>query len=325
MKIYPSISIAIPTFNEEKNIQRCLDSIFNQQYPGKLEVFIIDGGSTDRTLVLAKNYPVIILSNPEKQAERGKKIALDKATGDYFMILDCDMDLVGFKWFEKMVEPMEADLSIVGSWTKFVSLETDVPLNRFITLDPIQRDPLFQFLTPSIESCVVKKNSQFWILRYKENCMLPAGFNLYRRKQLLKTVIKDNKKFMELDNIVILLNNRKNTYAYVQGIGIHHPFLTTFSNLIRKRKRNLETMYFNQPNKRYWTWIKWNNPFHIAKLGIWILYCYLFIPSIIAGMIKSIKYRTWVGCYELPFNILSTNAIMIAFVHHGVKVVRSKL
>jgi len=325
MKTYPSISIAIPTFNEEANIWRCLNSIFSQQYPGKLEVFIVDGGSTDRTLVLAKNYPVVILSNPEKHAERGKKIALDKATGDYFMILDCDMDLVGDHWFEKMVEPMEVDLSIVGSWTKFVSLETDVPLNRFITLDPIQRDPLFQFLTPSIESCVVKKNSQFWILRYKENCMLPAGFNLYRRKQILKTVIKDNKKFMELDNIVILLNKGLDTYAYVQGIGIHHPFLTTFSNLIRKRKRNLETMYFNQPNKRYWTWIDWNNLFHVTKLGIWILYCYLLVPSMVVGIVKSLKYQTWVGFYELPFNIFSTNAIIYSFAAESVKKFKKQL
>lgn len=322
MKTYPSISIAIPTFNEEVNIQRCLNSVFNQKYPGKLEVFIVDGGSTDKTVKLAKQYPVIVLSNPEKQAERGKKIALDKATGDYFMILDCDMDLVGTRWFEKMVDPMEIDFSIVGSWTKFVSLERDVPLNRFITLDPIQRDPLFQFLTPSIEDCIIKKNYRFWTVKYKRNHMLPAGFNLYRRNQILETAIKNNKKFMELDNIVILLNKGLNTYAYVQGIGIHHPFLTTLSNLMRKRKRNLETMYFNQPNRRYWTWIDWNNLFHIAKLGIWILYCYLLLPSIVIGIIKSLRYRTWVGLYELPFNICSTNAIIYSFVNQSIKKIK---
>jgi len=325
MKTYPSISIAIPTFNEEANIRRCLNSIFNQKYPGKLEVFIVDGGSTDSTVKLAKQYPVIILSNPERHAERGKKIALDKATSDYFMILDCDMDLVGRQWFEKMVEPLEKNSSIVGSWTKFVSLSSDKPLDRYITLDPIQRDPLFQFLTPTINECVVAKNFQYWIVRYKKSKILPAGFNLFRRKQLLQTAIKNNMRFMELDNLVILLEAGYDTYAFVQGVGIHHPFLNTFDKLIRKRKRNVSTVYFNQPNKRYWTWINWNNPLHLVKLGIWVLLCYTIVPFCITGIIKSLQYHTWLGLYELPFNVLSTNAIISSFIRQGIKILGSLL
>lgn len=314
MKTYPSISIVIPTYNEEANIRRCLDSIFLQRYPGKLEVFIVDGGSTDKTLRLAGHYPVIILPNPHKQAEYGKKIGLMKSTGDYFMILDSDMDLVGAHWFEKMVEPLERDTTVVGSWTKFVSKSGDAPLNQYITLDPIQRDPLFIYLTPRIKECVIEKNNRYWTVAYSKNKLLPAGFNLYRRTQILRTSITYHPKFMELDNLVILLESGEYKYAYVQGIGIHHPFLTTLMNLLRKRRRNLETMYFNQPNKRYWTWIDWHNPAHLVKLGFWILYCYTIIPSLFIGFMKCIRYRSWVGLYELPFNLLSTTVIINSFI-----------
>lgn len=322
MPTYPSISLAIPTFNEEANIERCLGSIVRQRYKGKLEIFVVDGGSTDRTLTLAKKYPVIILPNPYKQAEYGKKIALMHATSTYFMILDCDMDIRGNHWFEKMVRPLEDDPTIIGSWVKFVSDPNDAPLNRFITLDPIQRDPLFRYLTPSISSCVVSKARGYWVVKYSKNHMLPAGFNLYRRKQILGTVIADLKKFMELDNLVILLSAGYDRYAYVQSIGIHHPFLTTLENLARKRIRNLETMYFDQPNSRYWTWIDWQNPLDMVRIGLWILYCYTIVPSIIVGCMKSIRYRTFSAFYEAPFNLVATTAVIWSFLKQGMRRLR---
>jgi glycosyltransferase involved in cell wall biosynthesis len=317
VKTYPSISIAIPTFNEQRNVIRCLDSIFNQHYGGKLEVFIIDGGSTDATLQLANKYPVQILHNPYKQAEYGKKIGLMKATGDYFMILDCDMDLVGDKWFESMVEPLEEDQSIVGSWAKFVSARNDAVLDKYITLDPIQRDPLFTYLTASINGCLKKKEKNYWIMEYTKFKMLPAGFCLFRRKQILSTLIRKMKKYMELDNLVILLNKGYSRYAYVQTIGLHHPFLTTLRNLARKRIRNINTMYFNQPDKRYWTWINWDNGQDRWRIFLWLLYVYLIIPSVIVSLIKTIRYRTFVGMFELPVNIVCTSAILYNFLRQS--------
>lgn len=52
----PTISIVIPTLNEAVYIEECLKSVFRQNYPlNKLEVFIVDGGSSDNTLSIAKN------------------------------------------------------------------------------------------------------------------------------------------------------------------------------------------------------------------------------------------------------------------------------
>ncbi len=52
---YPRVSIVIPTYNNSEKIPLTLDSIFNQRYPD-LEIIIIDGNSTDRTLEVVKNY-----------------------------------------------------------------------------------------------------------------------------------------------------------------------------------------------------------------------------------------------------------------------------
>ena len=79
----PKISFVLATYQGEKTIKKCLDSIFSQNYPKKLiEVLILDGGSKDRTLEIAKNYPVKIFHNKKKYSEgkgMGKAQGFNKA------------------------------------------------------------------------------------------------------------------------------------------------------------------------------------------------------------------------------------------------------
>jgi len=54
---YPFVSIIIPTRNEEKFIEGCIDSILNNTYPkDRIEIIIIDGMSQDRTRQIIRNY-----------------------------------------------------------------------------------------------------------------------------------------------------------------------------------------------------------------------------------------------------------------------------
>jgi len=316
MKIYPSIAVAIPTYNEEKNIKRCLDSLCKQKYKGKVQIIIVDGGSTDKTLQIAQQYPVVIVHNPHKSAEYGKMLVFNRSTSDYFVYLDADIDMVSNQWISKMIRPLTDNSNIVGSFTGYVSYEDDPPLSKYITLDFLQRDPLFIFLTPSLTDVCIKKTPDYMLCRYSKNKMLPAGLCVYRKKDLFSLEIIHNRKFMELDIVAAFVKEGRTDFAYVSDMGLHHPLLSTLKNLAWKRKRNLETMYFNQPNKRYWTWIEWNNPYHIAKIILWIFLTYAIIPSMVIGIWKSIRYKTLVGLYELPFNLITTHTIITTFFNH---------
>ncbi|MBU3956768.1 glycosyltransferase [Patescibacteria group bacterium] len=56
-KNLPSISVLIPTLNAASVLGKCLKSIVEQDYPkNKIEIIIAHGGSTDKTLEIAKKY-----------------------------------------------------------------------------------------------------------------------------------------------------------------------------------------------------------------------------------------------------------------------------
>ena len=88
------ITILIPSYNEEKYIDKCLFSVVNSDYPNDLmEVFIIDGMSTDSTrskiLYWENNYSNIkLIDNPSTTVPVGLNIGIGLAKGEYIIRLD---------------------------------------------------------------------------------------------------------------------------------------------------------------------------------------------------------------------------------------------
>jgi glycosyltransferase involved in cell wall biosynthesis len=74
----PLVSIIVPTYNSERTLERCLDSIRNQTYKN-IELIVVDNGSTDRTAEIAHRYgaKVHVLTGEErsKQTNYGVKMA----------------------------------------------------------------------------------------------------------------------------------------------------------------------------------------------------------------------------------------------------------
>ena len=88
----PFVSLIIPTKNEEKYIGKLLESIINQSYPkDKFEILIFDGLSEDKTIEIVKKYKdklnLRIFKNPKIKQVYAFNMGLEKAKGDYFIIL----------------------------------------------------------------------------------------------------------------------------------------------------------------------------------------------------------------------------------------------
>jgi len=88
------VSIIIPCRNEKKYIVRCLDSIIAQNYPkDNLEVLVVDGGSTDGTREIVKEYiqkyPFMkLLNNPRRAVPIALNIGIKEVKGEVIMRMD---------------------------------------------------------------------------------------------------------------------------------------------------------------------------------------------------------------------------------------------
>lgn len=87
------LSVVIITFNEEANIGRTLTSVQPLVADGKGEIIVVDSGSTDRTVEIAKSFGAKIFVEEWKGYAAQKNSAIDKATGDWILSLDADEEL----------------------------------------------------------------------------------------------------------------------------------------------------------------------------------------------------------------------------------------
>lgn len=88
----PLISVVIPAFNEEKNIAACLNSVFASDYPlDKLEVIVVDDGSTDSTVKIAKSYQsVTCVLSPHQGKAVALTVGAKAARHDFVLTIDAD-------------------------------------------------------------------------------------------------------------------------------------------------------------------------------------------------------------------------------------------
>ena len=82
------ISCFVITLNEEKNIRRCLESLRWCN-----EVIIIDSGSTDRTLEIAREYTDKILHNKWNGFVAQKRFGLTACQNEWVLNLDADEEV----------------------------------------------------------------------------------------------------------------------------------------------------------------------------------------------------------------------------------------
>jgi len=85
----PPLSVVIITLNEESNIARAIESVrgFAQ------EVLVVDAGSSDRTVEIARHLGAKVMTNPWRGYGQQKNFAVAQATYDWVLNLDADEEV----------------------------------------------------------------------------------------------------------------------------------------------------------------------------------------------------------------------------------------
>lgn len=172
-------TVVIITWNEEANLKRCLESV-----KWASEIIIVDCGSTDKTLAIARSYPNCrIIAQAWLGFGKQKQFAVDQASNDWVLSLDADEELSSELQTEiKQVLEEPGDFAYaflrrsfyLGKMIKHSGWQHDYPLRLFnktkgnfnrnivheyVVVDcPVKKiqAPLFHYPYPDLTAHIVK-------------------------------------------------------------------------------------------------------------------------------------------------------------------------
>ena len=154
------LSLIIPTYNMERYLNYCLDSLLINKNFDALEVLVINDGSKDNSLSIARSYanryPTVFRVIDKPNGNYGSCInhGLKEATGKYVKILDADdsFDTQNFEGFVSLLTRIDADLVlsdivIVNEQREQTDTHVyDLPPHTLLTIEDVASLPTFQFM-----------------------------------------------------------------------------------------------------------------------------------------------------------------------------------
>jgi len=116
----PIISVIIPVYNMEHYLERCMNSIINQSFK-KLEIIIVDDGSTDNSGKMCDDYTlsddrIKVIHKENGGLGFARNSGIEIATGKYISFIDSD-DYINLDMYEKLYNTLiteKADTCIYG-------------------------------------------------------------------------------------------------------------------------------------------------------------------------------------------------------------------
>jgi len=197
------ITIVIASYNQQEYLPDAIESALNQIVP--CEVIVVDDGSTDHSLEIARKYPVKVISQVNKGLSSARNTGIMNATGDYILPLDADDILIPncTEIIEKEIEKTKAD--IIGlSFKEFGIRNTVIKLmanptiedfktgNRIGYCSAIKREALLEVGGYSPKMTFGYEDYHLWFnLLSRGNIIttIPEVLWLYRTKE--KSMIND--------------------------------------------------------------------------------------------------------------------------------------
>jgi glycosyltransferase involved in cell wall biosynthesis len=183
-----TLSVVIITHNEEANLGRTLASVQPLVSDGKGEVIVVDSGSTDRTVEIAKSFGAKVFVEEWKGFAAQKSSAIDKATGDWILSLDAD-EGISAELESEIAELLSLQpgkllhkFSPRGAWDAWIERKTDL----IVTYEDEREGPL-------VGAYIPRKN--FFMSRW----MRRAGFYPDRKLRFFRrgSAVFENRKVHE--------------------------------------------------------------------------------------------------------------------------------
>lgn len=109
-----SVAIILPCLNAQKNLQSCLDSIINQNTENvNMEIILVDNGSTDKTLEIARKNRVKAFRELKKGPYAARNTGIKNSKSDYIAFTDSDC-IVCKNWLKELISAIGNNAGVGG-------------------------------------------------------------------------------------------------------------------------------------------------------------------------------------------------------------------
>ncbi len=302
----PIISFVTPMKEQDFRVVRLLESIRSQNYPqDRVEIIITDGGSNPRVLEKCREYGVKIYYNQKGYAEgagMGKDQGIWKSTGEYVVIAESDIELIGKDWIDNMVKPLEENRDLFGSVPRLFVHPKDNLTNRYLSYVGVDPFAIYRSIEGQVQMSkrLNSKRENYFICMLDKNrpyCMGSNGFMF--KKDLIKEV-GDYAQDVEFIARLAKANHLK--FAVVNNARIWHKNVKGFNDFIKKRikwTKNYTKVYIGEKKDFSWIDNKRDFIFYVAKnLSL--------LPYLPISIKKSLEYKDPAWLLHSPLVFLST-------------------
>lgn len=274
----------------------------------KIEIIISDGGSKDRTLLIAKKYKCRVVKNKKILAEPGFMLGAENARGELVAYMGADNRLSDNNWIKNMIKPF-ANPKIIGAYpwhknhpkntwlTKYFNSFTD-PVNHFIL--GYSCNPLYFFKKYK----VAKKTKDYVVYSFNlKNFPLIAFDQGFMARKSYK-----RPRETEYDDILPVLNliKKRRWIAFVPNASNYHY---TLEKGILQYSKKMRWIIDNNitPNAKFGlpTRIGLFSMSRRIKFYIWPVYSASIIGPLIFSIFGLFRDRKTEWIYHTPITFIT--------------------
>ena len=289
----------MPTLNAEALLDNVLSSITRQTYPrDRYEILLADAHSTDRTREIAKKYSAIILDDDGTNMEEGKRLALQKATGEYIVFVDADNEITHPDYIELAVKALGANPQALGVEGYYLPSAKMSSFCAYLTHRLHISDPI-AWLMSANPRCVGRDGEvERWTLA-GDSLSYPLGANgfVFRRADLES--VQAGAHFQDTHAALHLMRTGKREWLRIRGRGVHHYYVQTLWGFVKKRRR--ATVHFLRVQEEART--NWMNEKPAVPLWLAGVYCVTIIGPLCHSGRGLIRDRDIRWLWHLPASL----------------------
>lgn len=259
------ISVIIPVYNAEKQIEQCLDSVVEQTTKEEIEIIVINDGSTDESEKVILSYKIKhpkakikYFSKKNEGIAKTRNFGIEKASSEYILFLDADDQIEKemietlMPYIDKGIELIKFKLQRVNQETKEIIEKVDGPVfekttgeeafNKLYSQDNLLDSPCLYIIKKEL----LKRTKLEFKRTYHEDFGL-IPLLIISSKSIVSTPYYFY-QYIQVQNSITRNNDYKKTILKMKDAIAHYDnMIKTISNLkLQKRtEENVKIYYTN--------------------------------------------------------------------------------